>query len=63
MNSYSEESHRLANRLAVTVDAKLRQNGRRLAKDPESGLYSIVQLPVASAARKRSLWSWLRKRR
>lgn len=65
MSGYSEESHRLARRLAVTVDTKLRQSGRRLIRDPESGLYSIAPLPSAIpvAKGKRSIWSRLRKRR
>lgn len=68
-HEYSEESRRLAQKLAEEVELKLRQSGRTLARDSRTGRYSIVDLPAAQrpearlrAQVRRSFWSQLFKR-
>jgi len=69
-HEYSEESRRLARKLAEEVQLKLRSSGRTLARDPETGRYIIVDLPVAAPSataetpprKRRSLLDWLRRR-
>jgi len=63
---YSDESRRLAQQLAEKIQLRLERDGRTLTRDPESGRYTIVDLPPAAPqvvkaqpTERRSLWNKL----
>jgi len=66
-HEYSDESKRLAGKLAQTVKRKLEREGRTLTRDPQTGRYTIVDLPAAvpgipadpQPTPRRSFWSRL----